>query len=42
MLDRRTVGPAIPCQVASPRSLTLFRRTGKECNTEYEKEALLQ
>ena len=29
MLDRRTVGLAIPCQVASPRSLTPFRQTAK-------------
>lgn len=26
---RRTVGPAIPCQVASPQSLTLFHQAGK-------------
>ena len=25
---RRTVGLAIPCQVASPQSLTLFHQTG--------------
>jgi hypothetical protein len=41
VLDRRTVGLAIPCQVASPQSLTPFHQTGTSV-THYENKTLQQ
>jgi len=39
MHHRRTVGLAIPCQVASPQSLTLFRQTGRSITLMMKKGA---